>query len=91
MESVGEIGQSSRPEPWPRIRGVEWHSHIEADWYAATVAVDILVFVYVALFYQVRSAARSHAPVLAFRTPEVLHGQGMAQMRHDAMVLPQAE
>ena len=73
MESVGEIGQFSRPEPWPRIRGVEWHSHIEADWYAATVAVDILVFVYVALFYQVQSAASSHAPVLALGTSYFMH------------------
>jgi len=36
-----------------RIEGVEWHSRIEKDWYAATVFVDLLTFVYVAFFYQV--------------------------------------
>ena len=37
-----------------RLESVEWHSRIEKDWYAATVFVDLLTFVYVALFYQVR-------------------------------------
>lgn len=37
------------------IEGVEWHSRIEKDWYAATVFVDLLTFIYVALFYQVMS------------------------------------
>ncbi len=36
-----------------RIVDAEWHSRIEQDWYAATVAVDLFAFVYVALFYQV--------------------------------------
>ena len=36
-----------------RLESVEWHSRIEKDWYAATVFVDLLTFVYVALFYQV--------------------------------------
>ena len=36
-----------------RIESVEWHSRIEKDWYAATVFVDLLTFVYVAFFYQV--------------------------------------
>ena len=37
------------------IESVEWHSRIEKDWYAATVFVDLLTFIYVAVFYQVRS------------------------------------
>lgn len=36
------------------IADVEWHSRIEQDWYAATVAIDLLAFLYAALFYQVR-------------------------------------
>ena len=36
-----------------RLESVEWYSRIEKDWYAATVFVDLLTFVYVALFYQV--------------------------------------
>ena len=36
-----------------RIESVEWHSRIEKDWYAATVFVDLLTFIYVAVFYQV--------------------------------------
>ena len=36
-----------------RLESVEWHSRIEKDWYAATVFVDLLTFVYVAFFYQV--------------------------------------
>lgn len=36
-----------------RIESVEWHSRIEKDWYAATVFVDLLTFIYVAFFYQV--------------------------------------
>ena len=35
------------------IESVEWHSRIEKDWYAATVFVDLLTFIYVAVFYQV--------------------------------------
>ena len=40
-----------------RIVDAEWHSRIEQDWYAATVAVDLFAFIYVALFYQVRILA----------------------------------
>ena len=36
-----------------RLDTVEWHSRIEKDWYAATVFVDLLTFIYVAIFYQV--------------------------------------
>ena len=57
-------GASSQHEQHPKAQGptlrsgirlesVEWHSRIEKDWYAATVFVDLLTFVYVALFYQV--------------------------------------
>ena len=51
--------QTSHTAHWPtlrsgiRLESVEWHSRIEKDWYAATVFVDLLTFVYVALFYQV--------------------------------------
>ena len=41
-----------------RVTDAEWHSRIEQDWYAATVAVDLFAFVYVALFYQARPARR---------------------------------
>ena len=41
------------------IESVEWHSRIEKDWYAATVFVDLLTFIYVAVFYQVRSLSGS--------------------------------
>ena len=35
------------------IEDVEWHGRIEQDWYAATALVDLLSFIYVAVFYQV--------------------------------------
>lgn len=38
------------------IESVEWHSRIEQDWYAATVTIDLLAFLYAGLFYQVRAA-----------------------------------
>ena len=37
-----------------QIVGVEPHSRAEQDWYAATVAVDVLAFLYAVLFYQAR-------------------------------------
>lgn len=40
------------------IEDVEWHGRIEQDWYAATALVDLLSFIYVAVFYQV--ILRSH-------------------------------
>ena len=46
-----------------RIDSVEWHSRIEKDWYAATVFVDLLTFIYVAVFYQVHHP--SHRLLLA--------------------------
>ena len=42
------------------IEGVEWHSRIENDWYAVTVFVDLLTFIYVAFFYQVSTLSRTH-------------------------------
>lgn len=36
------------------VRDVVWHSRQENDWYAATVTVDCLAFLYVAFLYQVR-------------------------------------
>ena len=41
------------------IEGVEWHSRIENDWYAVTVFVDLLTFIYVAFFYQVSTLSRT--------------------------------
>lgn len=35
------------------VEEVEWHGRIEQDWYAATALVDLLSFIYVAVFYQV--------------------------------------
>jgi hypothetical protein len=44
--------------PVPDVSGleildVECHSRAEHDWYAATVSVDVLVFLWVVFFYQV--------------------------------------
>lgn len=36
-----------------QVTCVECHSHSEQDWYAVTVAVDMLAFLYTILFYQV--------------------------------------
>lgn len=44
------------------IEDVEWHGRIEQDWYAATALVDLLSFIYVAVFYQV--ILRSHRLIL---------------------------
>lgn len=44
------------------IEDVEWHGRIEQDWYAATALVDLLSFIYVAVFYQV--ILRSHHLIL---------------------------
>lgn len=44
-----------------RLDTVEWHSRIEKDWYAATVFVDLLTFIYVAIFYQVIPLSLSQA------------------------------
>lgn len=41
------------------IVGVEWHSRIEKDWYAVTVFVDLLTFIYVAFFYQASTLSRT--------------------------------
>ena len=41
------------------IEGVEWHSRIEKDWYAVTVFVDLLTFIYVAFFYQASTLSRT--------------------------------
>lgn len=35
------------------VSHVEYHSQNEQDWYAATIAVDVLAFLYVVIFYQV--------------------------------------
>lgn len=35
------------------VLSVESHSRSEQDWYAVTVAVDVLAFLYVVVFYQV--------------------------------------
>lgn len=40
------------------IEDVEWHGRIEQDWYAATALVDLLSFIYVAIFYQVSLQCR---------------------------------
>ena len=40
------------------IDDVEWHGRIEQDWYAATALVDLLSFIYVAIFYQVSLRCR---------------------------------
>lgn len=40
------------------IEDVEWHGRIEQDWYAATALVDLLSFIYVAVFYQVSLQCR---------------------------------
>lgn len=42
-----------------KVEQVEWHGRIEQDWYAATAMVDLLTFIYVALFYQVIPALSS--------------------------------
>ena len=42
------------------IEDVEWHSRIENDWYAVTVFVDLLTFIYVAFFYQVSNLSCTH-------------------------------
>ena len=34
------------------ILAVESHSRSEQDWYAATVALDVVAFLYVVIFYQ---------------------------------------
>lgn len=36
-----------------KILTVESHSRSEQDWYAATVALDVLAFLYVVIFFQV--------------------------------------
>lgn len=35
------------------VRDVVWHSRQENDWYAATVTIDCLAFLYIAVLYQV--------------------------------------
>ncbi|CAL8464921.1 g4456 [Coccomyxa elongata] len=46
------------------IEDVEWHGRIEQDWYAATALVDLLSFIYVAIFYQaVVTSARTLADI----------------------------
>lgn len=46
-----------------RIKRTESHSRVEQDWYAATVAVDLLAFLYTALFYQASYRAMSSSAV----------------------------
>ncbi len=51
--------QAAQPVPTPDVGGletldVECHSRAEQDWYAATVSIDVLVFLWVVFFYQVR-------------------------------------
>lgn len=45
-----------------QILDVECHSRAEQDWYAATVSVDVLVFLWVVFFYQV--STRVLPPIL---------------------------
>lgn len=40
------------------ILAVESHSRLEQDWYAATVALDVVAFLYVVIFYQARTLPR---------------------------------
>jgi hypothetical protein len=51
-----EAGRGSADAPSAAaltIEHAEWHGRIEQDWYAATAMVDLLTFIYVAIFYQV--------------------------------------
>lgn len=41
------------PAAFPRIIAAEAHSRPEEDWYAATVFVDLIAFVYTVVRYQV--------------------------------------
>lgn len=46
------------------IESTESHSRLEQDWYAATVAVDLLAFLYTALFYQASCCVMSTSVVI---------------------------
>ncbi|KAK9824077.1 hypothetical protein WJX72_007565 [[Myrmecia] bisecta] len=69
----GPVQADPEPRPGPgeeaeqppiKIIDVEWHSRPEQDWYAATLAVDTLAFLYVVLFYQsVVNSARTLADI----------------------------
>lgn len=64
VRGLGFGGGFGGAKPPLRVLGAEWHSRVEQDWYAVNVAVDLVTFVYVALFYQVRfgsCAALMHA------------------------------
>ena len=54
VHGLGFAGGFEGATPLLRVLGAEWHSRVEQDWYAPTVAVDLFTFIYVALFYQVR-------------------------------------
>jgi hypothetical protein len=63
-------GRTAVPRPAPDdlrlpdldVRDVVWHSRQENDWYAATVTVDCIAFLYVAFLFQVSTTGPARAP-----------------------------
>lgn len=57
----GTTPSAATSGPAITIEQVEWHGRIEQDWYAATAMVDLLTFIYVAIFYQVKPPTTYHS------------------------------